>query len=66
MDIVYIKMKLHLMTNKLHIFPPRFRLISLDFLDDILLSSFCNVNFMWYLNTTTISSVYHFRSDFSQ
>ena len=43
MDILYIEMKALHMMNKLHIFPPRLRLISLDFLDDTLLSSFCNI-----------------------
>ena len=43
MDILCIEMKLLMMMNKLHIFTPRLRLISLVFLDDTLLSSFCNI-----------------------
>ena len=43
MDILYIEMKLLHMMNKLHIFPPRFRLISLDFWVDTLLSKLCNL-----------------------
>ena len=46
MDILYIEMKpLHMM-NKLHIFPSRFNLISLEFLDNTLLSKLCNVYFI--------------------
>ena len=43
MDILCIEMKLLMMMNKLHIFTPRLRLISLDFWVDTLLSSFCNI-----------------------
>ena len=43
MDILCIEMNLFMMMNKLHIFTPRLRMISLVFLDDTLLSSFCNI-----------------------
>ena len=45
MDILYIEMKALHMMNKLHIFPPRLRLISLDFWVDTLLSKLCNLYF---------------------
>ena len=45
MDILYIEMKALHMMNKLHICPPRFRLISLDFVVDTLLSELCNLYF---------------------
>ena len=43
MDILYIEMKALHMMNKLHIFPPRLRLISLDFWVDTLLLKLCNL-----------------------
>ena len=45
MDIFYNEMKALHMMNKLHIFPPRLRLISLDFWVDTLLSKLCNLYF---------------------
>ena len=51
MDILYIEMKALHMMNKLHIFPPRLRLISLDFWVDTLLSKLCNLYFVWYGGT---------------
>ena len=46
MDILYIEMKLLMMMNKMHIFTPRLRLISLDFWVDTLLSKLCNLYFV--------------------
>ena len=47
MDILCIEMKLLMMMNKLHIFTPLLRLISLVLWDDTLLSSFCNICFQY-------------------
>ena len=47
MDIFYNEMKALHMMNKLHIFPPRLRLISLDFWVDTLLSKLCNLYFVF-------------------